>query len=112
MAFCKLETIVNNYYPPKNRKDMKKIMNAVQAWWKRISEESRRQKQLKRERNIKCEALVRLQVREFNGKIYLCFDNVPLLTELKLLNGMSVSVEIARENYLEYRLLNDGITAN
>lgn len=112
MAFCKLETIVNNYYPPKNRKDMKKIMNAVQAWWKRISEESRRQKQLKRERNIKCEALVRLQVREFNGKIYLCFDNVPLLTELELLNGMSVSVEIARENYLEYRLLNDGITAN
>lgn len=111
MAFCKLETIVNNYYP-QNRKDMKKIMNAVQAWWKRISEESRRQKQLKRERNIKCEALVRLQVREFNGKIYLCFDNVPILTELELLNGMSVSVEIARENYLEYRLLNDGITAN
>lgn len=91
---------------------MKKIMNAVQAWWKRISEESRRQKQLKRERNIKCEALVRLQVREFNGKIYLCFDNVPILTESELLNGMSVSVEIARENYLEYRLLNDGITAN
>lgn len=53
-----------------------------------------------------------MQVREFNGKIYLCFDNVPLLTELELLNGMSVSVEIARENYLEYRLLNDGITAN
>lgn len=91
---------------------MKKIMNAVQAWWKRISEESRRQKVLKRERNIKCEALVRLQVREFNGKIYLCFDNVPILTESELLNGMSVSVEIARENYLEYRLLNDGITAN
>lgn len=91
---------------------MKKIMNAVQAWWKRISEESRRQKQLKRERNIKREALGRLQVREFNGKIYLCFDNVPILTELELLNGMSVSVEIARENYLEYRLLNDGITAN
>lgn len=91
---------------------MKKIMNAVQAWWKRISEESRRQKVLKRERNIKCEALVRLQVREFNGKIYLCFDNVPILTELELLNGMGVSVEIARENYLEYRLLNDGITAN
>lgn len=91
---------------------MKKITNAVQAWWKRISEESRRQKQLKRERNIKREALDRLQVREFNGKIYLCFDNVPILTELELLNGMGVSVEIARENYLEYRLLNDGITAN
>lgn len=91
---------------------MKKIMNAVQAWWKRISEESRFQKQLKRERNIKREALVRLQVREFNGRIYLCFDNVPILTESELFNGMSVSVETARENYLEYRLLNDGITAN
>lgn len=91
---------------------MKKIMNAVQAWWKRISEESRRQKQLKRERNIKCEALVRLQVREFNGKIYLCFDNVPLLTELELFNDVGDSVKAARENYLEYRLLNDGATAN
>lgn len=91
---------------------MKKIMNAVQAWWKRISEESRRQKVLKRERNIKCEALVRLQVREFNGKIYLCFDNVPLLTELELFNDMSDSVKVARKNYLAYRLQNDGIIAD
>ena len=50
---------------------MKKLIFAVKAWWEKISEEAHRQKVLKHERNIKREALSRLQVREFEGEIYL-----------------------------------------
>lgn len=86
---------------------MKKIIEALQAWWQRILKESRRKKQLKREWHIKCEALVRLQVREFNGKIYLCFDNVPILTEMELLGDVSGGVILARNNYVKYHMLTD-----
>lgn len=64
---------------------------------------------LKHERNIKREALSRLQAREFEGKIYLCFDNIPILQEMDLAGGVGYILEIAREHYLEYRLANDEI---
>lgn len=88
---------------------MKKLFIAVKAWWEKISEEAHRQKVLKHERNIKREALSRLQAREFEGKIYLCFDNVPILEEVCLAEGLGCALDIAREHYLEYRLMNDGM---
>lgn len=87
---------------------MKKLFFAVKAWWKKISEEAHRQKVLKHERNIKREALSRLQAREFEGDIYLCFDNVPIIQEVDLVENLGYVIETAREHYLEYRLLNDG----
>lgn len=87
---------------------MKKLFFAVKAWWKKISEEAHRQKVLKHERNIKREALSRLQAREFEGDIYLCFDNVPLIQEVDLVSDLGCALADAREHYLEYRLLNDG----
>lgn len=87
---------------------MKKLFFAVKAWWKKISEEAHRQKVLKHERNIKREALRRLQAREFEGDIYLCFDDVPIIQEVDLIGDLGYLLETAREHYLEYRLLNDG----
>lgn len=87
---------------------MKKLFIAVKAWWEKISEEAHHQKMLKHERNIKREALSRLQAREFEGKIYLCFDNVPIIQEVDLVEDLGNVIETAREHYLEYRLLNDG----
>ena len=88
---------------------MKKLFIAVKAWWKKISEEAHRKKVLKHERNIKREALVRLQAREFEGEIYLCFDNVPIIQEVDLVEDLGYVRETAREHYLEYRLANDGM---
>lgn len=87
---------------------MKKLFIAIKAWWEKISEEAHRQKVLKHERNIKREALSRLQAREFEGDIYLCFDNVPIIQEVSLVGDLGCAIEEAREHYLEYRLLNDG----
>lgn len=89
---------------------MKKLFIAVKAWWEKISEEAHRQKALKHERNIKREALSRLQAREFEGEIYLCFDNVPIVQEVDLVSDLGYTLKTAREYYLEYRLMNDGMT--
>lgn len=88
---------------------MKKLFIAVKAWWEKISEEAHRQKVLKHERNIKREALSRLQAREFEGEIYLCFDNVPIIQEVDLVSDLGSVLTDAREHYLEYRLVNDGM---
>ena len=88
---------------------MKKLFIAVKAWWKKISEEAHRKKVLKHERNIKREALSRLQAREFEGEIYLCFDNVPIIQEVDLVEDLGYVLETAREHYLEYRPTNDGM---
>lgn len=88
---------------------MKKLFIAIKAWWEKISEEAHRQKVLKHERNIKREALSRLQAREFEGEIYLCFDNVPIIQEVDLAEDLGYTLETAREHYLEYRLANDGM---
>lgn len=88
---------------------MKKLFIAVKAWWEKISEEAHRQKVLKHEQNIKREALSRLQAREFEGEIYLCFDNVPIVREADLIVELGDELEIAREYYLKYRLANDEI---
>ena len=87
---------------------MKKLFIAVKAWWEKISEEAHRKKVLKHERNIKREALSRLQAREFEGDICLCFENVPIIQEVDLVGDLGYVLETAREHYLEYRLLNDG----
>ena len=87
---------------------MKKLFIAVKAWWEKISEEAHRKKVLKHEQNIKREALSRLQAREFEGYIYLCFDNVPIIQEADLVGDLGFVLKTAREYYLEYRLLNDG----
>ena len=89
---------------------MKKLFIAVKAWWEKISEEAHRKKALKHEQNIKREALSRLQAREFEGKIYLCFDNVPIIQEVDLVGDLGCMLKDAREYYLEYRLMNDGMT--
>lgn len=88
---------------------MKKLFIAIKAWWEKISEEAHRQKVLKHERNIKREALSRLQAREFEGDIYLCFDNVPILQEVDLVGDLCHMLETARVHYQEYRLANDGM---
>ena len=88
---------------------MKKLFIAVKAWWEKILEEAHRNKVLKHEQNIKREALSRLQAREFEGNIYICFDNVPIIQEVDLVGDLGYVPETAREHYLEYRLTNDGM---
>ena len=40
---------------------------------------------------------------EFNGKIFLCFDNVPILETEDLTLGMAASVKEARQYFMTYR---------
>lgn len=45
----------------------------------------------------------RLQAREFHGKMFLCFDNVPILETEDLTESLAASVLQARLYYIKYK---------
>lgn len=83
---------------------MKKIIYSIKKWWKKTTEEYHRQQVLKREKEVKREAMHRLQVREFEGGLYLCLDNIPILKEIEVKHAPLNALQEARRNYQDYKL--------
>lgn len=81
---------------------MKKITFAIQQWWHKVGNEYYQKKVLRREREVKEEAMRRLQVREHEGKLYLCFDNIPILQDIDIEGRLENAVQLAREYYADY----------
>lgn len=52
-------------------------MSKIGNWFHVMRENYKKKAEQKRAAQVREEAMSRLQTREFNGKIFLCFDNVP-----------------------------------
>lgn len=80
-----------------------KFFNAICNWLKRIKERSqaacqkRRAKQLE---NISCKSI---NVIEFNGRLYIAHDGVPIVRVDDLKTKASDVLAQAREDYLAWR---------
>lgn len=80
-----------------------KFINAIRNWLKRINERSkavcqeRRTKQLK---NISCKSI---NVIEFNGRLYVAHDGVPIVRVDDLKAKAPEILAQAREDYLAWR---------
>ena len=48
---------------------MSEILKEIKQWWKAIGDEQHRKKVLRREKEVKHEAQLRVQVREFGGEL-------------------------------------------
>jgi hypothetical protein len=83
---------------------MKKIIYSIKKWWEKTTEEYHRQLVLKREKEVKREAMHRLQVREFEGGLYLCLDNIPILKEIEVKQAPLNALQEARRHYQDYKL--------
>lgn len=83
---------------------MKKIIYSIKKWWEKTTEEYHRQQVLKREKEVKREAMHRLQVREFEGGLYLCLDNIPILKEIEMKQASLNALQEARRHYQGYKL--------
>lgn len=81
---------------------MNKISFAIQQWWRKVGLEYHRKKLLREEREIKTEANHRLQVREFDGGIYLCLDEIPILSKDDMSMEPEKAVGTAREYFVDY----------
>lgn len=81
---------------------MKKLLFAIQQWWRKVGAEYHRKKIMRMEHDIWEEAMHRIQVREFNGVIYLCLDNVPMADKDSLVDDMAEAVQEARNHFFDY----------
>ena len=81
---------------------MKRILFAIQQWWRKVGAEYHRKKIMRMEHEIWEEAMHRIQTREFNGTIYLCIDNLPIVDKDSLVEDLAEAVQDARNNFFDY----------
>lgn len=81
------------------------VMKTIGAWLADRAAERKTRRQRRHDRQMWEDAQQRIQVREFDDRVYICMDNVPLLDTDILDNFAADVVEIltdARANYVSY----------
>lgn len=86
---------------------MSEILKEIKQWCKAIGDEQHRKKVLRREKEVKHEAYQRVQVREFGGELFFCFDGIPLLHENDLTTDLGSAAREARGHFCDYRMTQD-----
>lgn len=86
---------------------MSEILKEIKQWCKAIGDEQHRKKALRREKEVKHEAYQRVQVREFGGELFFCFDGIPLLHEDDLTTDLGSAAREARGHFCDYRMTQD-----
>lgn len=87
----------------KEMKLLTKIGARFHAWL----EQRRERKAERRSEDLKQEAERVLQVREFGGNLYVCFNDIPLMPDNLLNAGLALAVEEIRDIYIKYRKSNE-----
>ena len=77
-------------------------MNKLVIWFRKVLEHSRRVNEAKRKALLLIEAEDIVQVREFNGKLYVCYRDIPLVEESQLNRQAEITVRSVRAAYVEY----------
>lgn len=80
----------------------KSVLTQIVAWFRARQEQRRARKSARYSEELKRESERVLQVREFDGKLFVCYNEVPLLTTCMLKEGLPIVVEAARMMYVEY----------
>lgn len=86
---------------------MSEILKEIKQWCKAIGDEQHRKKVLRKEKEVKHEAYQRVQVREFGGELFFCFDGIPLLHEDDLTIDLGSAAREARGHFCDYRMTLD-----
>ena len=79
-----------------------KILEDIKAWLS-AKREARRKKAALRAAALVRESEERIQAREFNGEVYLCYNNVPLVPDDGLAWDIPTTLAVARESWLKWK---------
>lgn len=81
---------------------MKKAMKTIGAWLAKVEEQRKQRSAARRQHLLDEEAQRRIQVREFKGELFVCFDDMPLVWSGDLRLKMSEILRNARATYVGY----------
>ena len=77
-------------------------INDIRTWIMSIRKASRTKSEAKRKALIVVEANNLLQVREFSGKLFVCYRDIPIIEDSQLNCPIEVVINKAREVYLDF----------
>jgi len=80
-----------------------KFFNAIRNWLKRIKENSEATCQERRARQLENISCKNINVVEFNGRLYIAYDGVPIVRVDDLKSKAPEILAQAREDYLAWR---------
>ena len=80
-----------------------KILEDIKAWLSAKREARRKKQAALRAAALVRESDERIQAREFNGEVYLCYNNVPLVPDDGLAWDIPTTLAVARESWLKWK---------
>lgn len=86
---------------------MKEMMKTIGAWLAKNAAARKTRHAAQRERMLEEDAKRRIQVREYEGELFVCFDDQPLMWESDLRMDMAETLKHAREIYVCYHTSKD-----
>lgn len=80
-------------------------MATLKEVWRQMLDEHKRSKRRKHLKEVEKWAKEKIQVREYNGTLFLCYDNIPLVEECRFKEDeFCNSVIRAREAAIDYEI--------
>ena len=80
-----------------------KILEDIKAWLSAKREARRKKQAALRAAALVRESEERIEAREFNGEVYLCYNNVPLVPDDGLAWDIPTTLAVARESWLKWK---------
>lgn len=80
-----------------------KILEDIKAWLSAKREARRKKQAALRAAALVRESEERIQAREFNGEVYLCYNNVPLVPDDGLVWDIPTTLAVARESWMKWK---------
>ncbi len=80
-----------------------KLFNAIRNWLKRISERSKATCQERRSKQLENLSCTNINVIEFNGRLYISYEGVPIVRVEDLKAKAPEILTQAREDYLAWK---------
>lgn len=80
-----------------------KILEDIKAWLSAKREARRKKQAALRAAALVRECEERIQAREFNGEVYVCYNNVPLVPVDGLTWEITTALTVAREAWLKWK---------
>ena len=79
------------------------IMKAISQALKKVIAKVREESEASEERHLRKEANRRIQVREFDGELYVSIDNLPIIATAGGKADMVKTVSMVRDIYIRYK---------
>ena len=79
------------------------IVTNIKMWLSAERKARRERKAAQKAAALERESKERVQAREFNGEVYLCYNNVPLVPADGLSWDIPTALAVARESWLKWK---------